>query len=102
MDSFAESIAANNEKVKSKLNFERRLACDIPDLSHSFHGRFTDGALVDIADGDDPTAEIRMTVTSDDLVALVTGDLDFGPAFASGRVKIKANLMDLLKLKGML
>jgi putative sterol carrier protein len=102
LDKFAASIAANNDQVKRKLSFERRLACDIPDLDHSFHGRFSEGSLVDISDGDDPTAEIRMTVDSDDLVALVDGRLEFGKAFTSGRVKVKASLMDLLKLKGML
>lgn len=102
LQEFAAGIAANNDQVKRKLNFERRLACDIPDLPHSFHGRFSNGALIDITDGDDPGAEIRMTVASDDLVALVSGELEFGPAFATGRVKIKASFLDLLKLKGML
>ncbi|MGH8794045.1 MAG: SCP2 sterol-binding domain-containing protein, partial [Stackebrandtia sp.] len=100
LDKFAASIADNGET--KKMNFERRLACDITDLDVSFHGRFSGGALIDLADGDDPGAQIRFIVSSDDLVALVDGELDFGKAFASNRFKIKANLMDLLKLKGML
>ncbi|MGH8877781.1 MAG: SCP2 sterol-binding domain-containing protein [Stackebrandtia sp.] len=102
LETFAAQLAANNEQVKGKLTFERRLACDITDLGISFHGRFSQGSLGGITDGDDPEAEIRMTVSSDDLVALIKGDLEFGKAFASGRVKIKASIMDLLKLKGML
>lgn len=101
LEKFAASIASNNEQLKSKLSFERRLACDIADLSVSFHGRFSGGSLIDLADGDDSEAEIRMVVDSDDLVALVDGELDLAKSFASGRVKVKANLMDLLKLKGM-
>ncbi|HIW64220.1 MAG TPA: SCP2 sterol-binding domain-containing protein [Candidatus Stackebrandtia excrementipullorum] len=102
LNRFAENIATNNEQVKKKVNFDRQLACDITDLNASFHGRFVEGALTDIAEGDDPEAHIRMTVGSDDLVALVDGNLDFGKAYASGRVKLKASLLDLLKLKNIL
>lgn len=102
LETFAAQLASNNEQVKSKLTFERTLACDITDLGISFHGKFSQGALGAIADGDDPSAEIRMTVGSDDLVALVNNELEFGKAFASGRVKLKASIMDLLKLKAIL
>ncbi|ADD44087.1 SCP2 sterol-binding domain-containing protein [Stackebrandtia nassauensis] len=102
LEAFAAQIAANSDQVKRKLTFERRLACDITDLGIAFHGRFHEGRLGGITEGDDPGAEIRMTVASDDLVALINNELDFGKAFASGRVKIKASIMDLLKLKGML
>lgn len=102
MQRFADNIAANNEQVKSKVNFDRQLACDITDLGTSFHGRFVDGTLTGIAEGDDPQAHIRMTVGSDDLIALVDGELDFGAAYGGGRVKIKASLLDLLKLKNIL
>lgn len=102
LETFAGQLAANNEKVKNKLTFERSLACDITDLGVSFHGRFSQGTLGPITDGDDPAAEIRLTIGSDDLIALVNNELDFGKAFASGRVKIKASIMDLLKLKAIL
>ena len=102
LDKFAENIANDQDDVAGKLDFERRLACDISDLGHAFHGRFSGGTLIDIADGDDADAQIRMTVSSDDLIALVNEELDLAKAFASGRVKIKANFMDLLKLKKLL
>ena len=102
LETFASQLAANNEQVKRKLTFERTLACDITDLGISFHGKFTQGTLGAIIEGNDPSAEIRMTVGSDDLVALINNELEFGKAFASGRVKIKASIMDLLKLKAIL
>lgn len=102
LNRFAARLAEGDSKSKGRSNFERRLACDVTDLNASFHGRFSRGKLVDIEDGDDRGAEIRMTVSSDDLVALVDEELDFTNAFTSGRVKIKASFMDLLKLKGML
>ncbi|HZE38136.1 MAG TPA: SCP2 sterol-binding domain-containing protein [Stackebrandtia sp.] len=102
LEKLAAQIAENAEQVKSKMNFERTLACDVTDLGVSFCGKFSGGTLIDIVEGGNPNAEIRMTVGSDDLVSLINGDLDFGPAFASGRVKLKASIMDLLKLKSML
>jgi hypothetical protein len=41
-------------------------------------------------------------MTSDDLVALVSGRLSFAPAWATGRVKLEAGLRDLLRLKSLL
>ena len=49
-----------------------------------------------------PKAQVRLTVGSDDLVALTDGELDFGRAWLSGRVKVEASVRDLLKLRSML
>jgi putative sterol carrier protein len=99
LERLAKHVKANNARVKNKPDLDRRLACDITDLKVSFHGRFVGGELIDIADGDDPDAQIRLTAGSDELVGLVDGKLDFGKAYATGKVKIKASLLDLLKLK---
>jgi putative sterol carrier protein len=89
-------------ETRGKLDFDRTLAARITDLATAFHGRLTDGRLVDIADGDDPKAKIALTADSDDLVALVTGKLDVTRAIASRQVSIKANPFDLLKLRKLL
>ena len=47
----------------------------------------------------DPTAQIRLALTSDDLLALVRGELHFAAAWASGRISIKAGIGDLFKLR---
>ena len=49
-----------------------------------------------------PKADIRLTMTSDDLVALTDGELSFGTAWACGRVKLEAGLRDLLRLRKLL
>jgi hypothetical protein len=41
-------------------------------------------------------------MTSDDLVAITEGRLAFGPAWASGRVRMEAGLRDMLRLRSML
>ncbi|QSB03926.1 SCP2 sterol-binding domain-containing protein [Natronoglycomyces albus] len=100
---FAEQMSDDPKKVKKLKGFNRALACNITDLDDvSFHGRFEGGKLTDITDGDNDDAEIRMIVKSDDLVALVAGELNFMKAFTSGQVKVKANMMDMMKLKTVL
>ncbi|GAB4005097.1 hypothetical protein GCM10029992_51940 [Glycomyces albus] len=102
LEQFAANLAANPKSVRKLTGFERTLACDITDLGTSFHGKFEGGKLVDITEGDEPDAQIRMIVSSDNLVKLVAGDLDFMKAFTGGQVKLKANMMDMMKLRGVL
>ena len=91
-----------NAEAKGRIDLDRPLACTIKDLGVYFHCRLKDGRLVDIQDGDDLKAKIRLTTTSDDLLALVGGELDFARAWASGRVSVSANPFDLLKLRKLL
>jgi len=91
-----------NAETRGRLDFDRTLACRVPDLGAAFHGRLTDGLLVDIADGDDPKAKIALIAGSDDLVSLVAGRLDVTRALASRQIAIKANPFDLLKLRKLL
>jgi hypothetical protein len=93
---------ANAAQVRDHANLERTLACRISDLDRAFHGRISDGRLLELADGDDPDAKIALTTTSDDLVALVAGQLDIPQALAARRVSIDANPFDLLKLRKLL
>ena len=93
---------ATNAEAGGRLDFDRTLACQVPDLQAAFHGRLENGKIVDLTDGDDPKAKIKMIINSDDLLELVAGTLDAGKAFASGRLKIKASVMDLLKLRKLL
>ena len=91
-----------NAETRGKLDFDRTLACRVPDLQAAFHGRLTGGSLVDIADGDDPKAKISLIANGDDLLALVRGKLDVTRAIASRQIQIKANPFDLLKLRKLL
>ncbi len=85
---------------------DRTLSCRLPDLEQVVQGRLSGGAVRDmhvVPDG--PTVEkaaIRLTMTSDDLVALTEGRLAFASAWASGRVKFEAGLRDLLRLRSLL
>jgi putative sterol carrier protein len=91
-----------NAETKGKLDFTRTLACRVTDLETAWHARLHEGRLLDIADGDDPKAKIALIAASDDLIALVRGTLDATRAITSGQVKVKANPLDLLKLRKLL
>ena len=81
-------------------SLDRTMTCAVRDLGVTFAGRLHDGRLDDIRRVDEvPPAKVRMTMTSDDLVALVDGRLHLGSAFATGRIKIDASVLDLLKLR---
>jgi predicted lipid carrier protein YhbT len=98
----AARLAANADEVRGRIDLDRTLACRVSDLQTAFHGRLTDGRLVDIVDGDDPDAKIAMTTSSDDLLALVRGELDVARAMAARRLSIKANPFDMMKLRKLL
>jgi putative sterol carrier protein len=102
LEKLAARMDSHAEAVNGKVDLDRPLACTLKDLGVSFHGRITGGRLVGLTDGDDPKAKIRLTTSSDDLVALVNGDMDFAKAWASGRVSVSANPFDLLKLRKLL
>jgi putative sterol carrier protein len=102
LEKLAKRLADNAAQSRQKLDFDRTLACRVTDLGVAFHGRLSDGQILDLADGDDPRAKIKLTSTGDDLVELVNGRLNVASAWTSGRIKIDAGMLDLLKLRKLL
>lgn len=92
---------ARSENAKRRAGFNRSLACTLRDLGVSFGGALKDGELVDIRRVETADADIRLDLTSDDLVALVDGHLHLAAAWATGRIKVRAGVRDLLKLRTM-
>jgi len=102
LERLAAKLDGNADEVARKVDLDRRLACHIKDLDATFRARLAGGRLTDITEGDDPDAKIRLTASSDDLIALVDGELPFASAWATGRVLVQANMFDLLKLRKLL
>jgi predicted lipid carrier protein YhbT len=98
----AARLDVNAAKPGGNIDLDRPLACTIRDLGVAFHGRLTGGRLIDLTDGDDPKAKIRLTANSDDFVALVDGKLDIARAWTSGKISVNANPFDMLKLRKLL
>lgn len=95
----AAKLAGAHPDARRKASFDRSLTCTLRDLKVIFAGQLRDGELLDIRQVDKSDGQVKMTMTSDDLLKLVSGDLPLGSAWASGRVKIDANVFDLLKLR---
>ena len=96
------NLAAN----PAAAGLDRSLSCTLTDLDQVVVGRLGSGSVRDLhvlPHGPEVAkADIRLAMTSDDLLALTDGRLSFGPAWASGRVKLEAGLRDMLRLRKLL
>jgi hypothetical protein len=85
---------------------DRSLSCHLTDLHQVVLGRLGAGSVRDVRavpeGSEGPKADIRLTMSSDDLVAMTDGKLHFGKAWATGKVKLEAGLRDLLRLRKIL
>ncbi|PZG35140.1 hypothetical protein C1I98_27805 [Spongiactinospora gelatinilytica] len=101
----AEQFDEVDEETKAKHVVERSVSCHVPDLDTTFYGRIHHGGLESLdGDGGEPgrQADIRLTISSDDLVSLVDGELDMARALLGGRVKVEASIGDLFRLRRLL
>jgi hypothetical protein len=91
---------------KAAAGLDRSLSCRLTDLGQVLLGRLTAGAVREmraVPDGPSvPKADIRLTMTSEDLLALTRGELSFGKAWSSGRLKLDAGIRDILRLRSLL
>ena len=102
LQSLADRLAAVDAETRSKYAVERTISCRITDLDVVFHGRVDGGGLTEIEQVDDTSAQVRLVTSSDDLLALAEGRLGVPAAWATGRLKIEASVLDLLKLRSLL
>jgi hypothetical protein len=105
LDRLAVKLGGLGDGDRAKHSLERTVNCRIPDLALTFHGTLKDARILDVTRHEDgsgvgaPDAQIRLSIPSDDLLALVDGGLNFTSALAAGRIKINASFGDLLKLR---
>ena len=100
-----DQLSQNLAGAEGVTAFDRSLSCRITDLDTTFVGRLADGRIVDVVTVPGlpaQKAEIRLTMSGDDLVALVGGELNFAKAWGSGRVRLQAGLRDVLRLRSLL
>ena len=96
----ADRLSAN-ESAQQRVSFDRSLTCTIRDLDLIFAGRLNGGHLVEIRRAQSKDAQIKLSMNSDDLVALVAGRLKMASAWATGRVRIDASIRDMLRLRSL-
>jgi predicted lipid carrier protein YhbT len=105
LQSLAEKLAAVDPEVRARYVVTRTLACRVPDLDVVFLATLNDDGIEALrrADGSSTDgAQVRLAAASDDLLALLDGELSPPIAWATGRLKVQASPLDLLKLRALL
>ena len=77
----------------------RTIRIDITDLDLSYWTKLEDGQMGKLREGEPERADIKMRAKSDDIVAMVNGELGLMKSYLSGKVRIEASLHDLLALR---
>jgi hypothetical protein len=99
LDELGARLAQTDDNVRAQVD-DRTVSCRITDLDVTFRGRLSGGELVDVTDAiSSEPAQIRLTMSSDDLIDLVAGRLSFPHVWATGRIRLDASFRDLLRLR---
>lgn len=101
VEELAARLAAVDAGTRAEHLPDRTLACTILDLDVTYSGRLHEGDLIDVTTDERPPAQIRLVLTSDDLIDLVSGKLKFAHAWSTGRVRLDASLRDLMRLRAL-
>ena len=99
--SVARRLADLDEETRRKHVVERRITCHLTDLGLDIPMLLHAGGL-DFAAASPEPPQVRIEVTSDDLMALADGSLTYTQAWLGGRAKIHAAVPDLLRLRHLL
>jgi predicted lipid carrier protein YhbT len=104
IDRLATVLDTVDDETRAKHLPRRTVLCTVKDLDIAFSARLDEAGVHDIKQvaAGSPPAEVRLTVASDDLVALANGDDDFLSAWLHGRVQVSAPMRDMLRLRSIL
>jgi predicted lipid carrier protein YhbT len=106
IEALAASLDDLDHETRRKHLPRRSLRCTVTDLDVVFSARIDESGVHDIdstpRDGAEPDADVRVSLASDELVALANGDEDFLTAWLRGRVHVSAPVRDILRLRSLL
>jgi hypothetical protein len=103
--SLRDKLAAVDPDVRSRYVVTRTLACRVTDLDVVFLATLNDDGIEELRCTDGTStdgAQVRLATASNDLLALLEGELSPPVAWATGRLKVQASPLDLLKLRALL
>ena len=96
-------LDGNEANVRSAIPSRKVLVCHVPDLDAAWYSVVEHGHVSQPTEASpNGRADITLRVGSDDLVDLVEGRISFLSAFTSGKVRVDASIVDLLRLRGLL
>ena len=98
-------LHAVDPAVRRKYAVTRSISLRVPDLDGVFLAQLEGDSVADLrwVDGSDTGgAQVRVCADSDDLIAMAEGTLAPAVAWATGRLKVEASMLDLLKLRSLL
>ena len=96
-------LDGNDRAVRSAIPERKVLHCHIPDLGTSWFSVIEDGHVSAPAESPVPDAvDVTLQVGSDDLIDLVEGRASFLSSFLTGKVRVQASMLDLLRLRTLL
>lgn len=103
LDDLSAMLAGVEPELRARHVPDRVVACRLTDLDRTFIGRIGPDGMQDLheAEEGDPAPDARVSMTSDELVALARGDEDFLHAWLRGRVQVSASMRDLLRLRSL-
>lgn len=88
---------------RTMLPSRRTIEAECPDLNLVYHATWARGEVTALSPGPAPERpDIHVALDSDDLVAIVDGQLDFGRAYSQDRVRIRAGMTDLIRLRAVM
>lgn len=99
VDGLVARVAALDPEVRARYAIERSVSCKVYDLDVVFVGRISEDGLSDVHTDEADKAQVRLSCSSDDLIALIDNRLAAPAAFATGRLRVQAGPMDLLRLR---
>ena len=103
LDDLAKMLASVDPELRARHVPKRVVLCRLSDLDHAFIANMGPDGLHDLRDytESDPTPDVRVTMTSDELLALAHGDEDFLHGWLRGRIQVSASMRDLLRLRSL-
>ena len=96
-------LDGNEANVRSAIPTRKVLRCLVTDLGAVWYSVVENGHVSQPSETQpNGRADITLRLGSDDLVELVEGRTSFLSAFTSGKVKVDASIVDLLRLRSLL
>ncbi|MCW2714074.1 MAG: sterol-binding protein [Frankiales bacterium] len=100
-----ERLHAVDPDLRKKYALRRTLSLRVPDLQVVFLAALEGDVVEDLrcVEGSDTHgAQVRVCAESDDLIDLLEGRTAPAVAWATGKLKVEASMLDLLKLRSLL